>query len=447
MISTAAGIIVTHAASKSNLGTEISGQLTQSPVALFITGMVMAGLGVVPGLPTIPFLILGTGIALVGWGRQRALKAEAETALKEAAAPIKKDAKPEDDRIENYLAVDQMELEIGYALIPLVDVNQGGDLLERITMLRRQCATELGIIVPPIRIRDNILLRPAQYIVKIKGVEIGQGELMTGSYLAMDPGSVSRKVSGIPTREPAFGLPALWITESQKEAAELAGYTVVELPAVLATHLTEVIRGHCPEILSRQDVKTLIDNVRGTHGTVVDELIPTLLSYGDVQRVLEGLLRERVSIRDLPSILESLSDAARANREIPHLIDAARLGLARGLCKQLSGPDGVLTVITLEPGLEQVLEASLHAGERGPRLLLRPDLVGRILDSIAPLVEEMAASGENPVLVCSPTIRLPLRRILEANHPQLSVLSYAEIVPGVQVKTHGMLQALDNPQN
>jgi len=447
MISTAAGIIVTRAASKSNLGTEISGQLTQSPVALFITGMVMAGLGVVPGLPTIPFLILGTGIALVGWGRQRALKAEAEAALKEAAAPVKKDAKPEDDRIENYLAVDQMELEIGYALIPLVDVNQGGDLLERITMLRRQCATELGIIVPPIRIRDNILLRPAQYIVKIKGVEIGQGELMTGSYLAMDPGSVSRKVSGIPTREPAFGLPALWITESQKEAAELAGYTVVELPAVLATHLTEVIRGHCPEILSRQDVKTLIDNVRGTHGTVVDELIPTLLSYGDVQRVLEGLLRERVSIRDLPSILESLSDAARANREIPHLIDAARLGLARGLCKQLSGPDGVLTVITLEPGLEQVLEASLHAGERGPRLLLRPDLVGRILDSIAPLVEEMAASGENPVLVCSPTIRLPLRRILEANHPQLSVLSYAEIVPGVQVKTHGMLQALDNPQN
>jgi len=447
MISSAAGIIVTRAASKSNLGTEISGQLTQSPVALFITGMVMAGLGVVPGLPTIPFLILGTGIALVGWGRQRALKAEAEAALKEAAAPVKKDAKPEDDRIENYLAVDQMELEIGYALIPLVDVNQGGDLLERITMLRRQCATELGIIVPPIRIRDNILLRPAQYIVKIKGVEIGQGELMTGSYLAMDPGSVSRKVSGIPTREPAFGLPALWITESQKEAAELAGYTVVELPAVLATHLTEVIRGHCPEILSRQDVKTLIDNVRGTHGTVVDELIPTLLSYGDVQRVLEGLLRERVSIRDLPSILESLSDAARANREIPHLIDAARLGLARGLCKQLSGPDGVLTVITLEPGLEQVLEASLHAGERGPRLLLRPDLVGRILDSIAPLVEEMAASGENPVLVCSPTIRLPLRRILEANHPQLSVLSYAEIVPGVQVKTHGMLQALDNPQN
>jgi len=445
MISTAAGIIVTRAASKSNLGAEITSQLTQSPTALYITALVMGGLGVVPGLPTFPFLVLAAGIALVGWGRSRAIKTEKENAQKADAMP-KKETKPEDDRIENYLAVDQMELEIGYALIPLVDVNQGGDLLERITMLRRQCATEMGIIVPPIRIRDNILLRPAQYIVKIKGVEIGQGELMTGSYLAMDPGTVSRKVNGIPTKEPAFGLPALWITESQKEAAELAGYTVVELPAVLATHLTEVIRGHSDEILSRQDVKTLIDNIRGSHGTVVDELIPALLSYGEVQRVLENLLRERVSIRDLPSILEALSDAVRVARDIPSLVEAARQALARGLCKQLADSDGVLSVLTLEPGLEQVLEASLHAGERGPRLLLRPDLVGKILESVAPLVEEISAAGENPILVCSPQLRLPLRRMLEANHPQLSVLSYAEIVPGVQVRTRGMVQALDTNQ-
>ncbi|MEN9354096.1 MAG: flagellar biosynthesis protein FlhA [Fibrobacterota bacterium] len=444
MISTAAGIIVTRAASKSNLGAEVTGQLAQSPTALFLTGLVMAGLGVVPGLPTLPFLVLGAAIGLVGWGRTRAIKTEIAAKAAAALAPAKKDSKPDDDRIENYLAVDQMELEIGYALIPLVDVNQGGDLLERITMLRRQCATEMGIIVPPIRIRDNILLRPAQYIVKIKGVEIGQGELMTGSYLAMDPGTVSRKISGIPTREPAFGLPALWITESQKESAELAGYTVVELPAVLATHLTEVIRGNSNSIVSRQDVKTLIDNIRTTHGTVVDELIPALLSYGDVQRVLEGLLRERVSIRDLPSILEALSDAARVNRETGSLVDAARMGLARSLCKQLAGPDGVLAVLTLEPGLEQILEASLHASDKGPRLLLRPDLVGRILEAVGPLVEEQSAMGDNPVLVCSPGIRLPLRRLLEANYPQLSVLSYAEIVPGVQVKTRGMVQALDS---
>jgi len=253
-------------------------------------------------------------------------------------------------------------------------------------------------------------------------------------------------VNGIPTKEPAFGLPALWITESQKEAAELAGYTVVELPAVLATHLTEVIRGHSDEILSRQDVKTLIDNIRGSHGTVVDELIPALLSYGEVQRVLENLLRERVSIRDLPSILEALSDAVRVARDIPSLVEAARQALARGLCKQLADSDGVLSVLTLEPGLEQVLEASLHAGERGPRLLLRPDLVGKILESVAPLVEEISAAGENPILVCSPQLRLPLRRMLEANHPQLSVLSYAEIVPGVQVRTRGMVQALDTNQ-
>jgi len=447
MISTASGIIVTRAASKSNLGAEVTNQLAQSPTALFLTAMVMAGLGAVPGLPTLPFMVLGAGIALVGWGRNRAIKAEVASKAAAALAPPKKDSKPEDDRIENYLAVDQMELEIGYALIPLVDVNQGGDLLERITMLRRQCATEMGIIVPPIRIRDNILLRPAQYIVKIKGVEIGQGELMTGSYLAMDPGTVSRKISGIPTREPAFGLPALWITESQKESAELAGYTVVELPAVLATHLTEVIRAHSHDILSRQDVKTLIDNVRATHGTVVDELVPALLSYGEVQRVLEGLLRERVSIRDLPTILEALSDAARINRDVGSLVDAARLGLARSLCKQLSDPEGVLTVLTLEPGLEQILDASIHAGEKGPRLLLRPELVGRILEAVGPLVEELSASGDNPVLVCSPSIRHPLRRLLEANYPQLSVLSYAEIVPGVQVRTRGMVQALDSNQN
>ncbi len=448
MISTAAGIIATRAASKSNLGAEVTGQLTQSPMALFITAMVMGGLGLVPGLPHMPFLVLATGLAMVGFGKKRALAAEAAAQAKEAASPAaKKDAHPEDDRIENYLAVDQMELEIGYALIPLVDVNQGGDLLERITMLRRQCATEMGIIVPPIRIRDNILLKPAQYIIKIKGVEIGQGELMTGSYLAMDPGTVNRKIQGIPTKEPAFGLPALWITESQKEAAELAGYTVVELPAVLATHLTEVIRAHSSEILSRQDVKTLIDNIRSTHSAVVDELVPAQLSYGELQRVLEGLLRERVSIRDLPTILEALSDAVRASHDIPALIEAARLALARGLCKQLADAEGVLPVLTLEPGLEQVLEASLHAGEHGPRLLLRPDLVGKILDSVAPLVEEIVAAGENPILVCSPQLRYPLRRLLEANHPQLSVLSYAEIVPGVQVKTRGMVQALDSIQS
>lgn len=441
MISTAAGIIVSRAASKANLGREITTQLTQSTPALWISSTVMAGLALVPGLPTLPFLILAGAVAAVAYGKDRALRAEATKASEVPRATAKA---PEDDRIENYLAIDQMELEIGYALIPLVDVNQGGDLLERITLLRRQCATELGIIVPPIRIRDNILLQPAQYVVRIKGVQIGGGELMTGCHLAMDPGTVSRRIQGIATREPAFGLPALWITESQKEAAELAGYTVVELPAVLATHLTEVIRAHAHEILTRQDVKTLIDNVRSTHQTVVEELIPSLLAYGEVQKVLENLLRERVSIRDLPTILEALADSARHNRESVHLTEAVRLSLSRSICSALTDSTGVLPVLTLEPGLEQLMEASVQQTDRGPRLMVRPEIVGRLFDSVRPLVERMAASGETPVLLCSPGIRHQVRRLVEAGFPQLAVLSYAEIVPGASVRSRGMVQALES---
>ena len=440
MISTAAGIIVTRAASKANLGAEITSQLTQSPVALYVSAGVMGGLALVPGLPHIPFLILAVGTAAVAYGKQLSLRNEAQAAKE----PPKTAAKAHDEeRVENYLAIDQMELEIGYALIPLVDVNQGGDLLERITLLRRQCASELGIIVPPIRIRDNILLKPAQYVIRVKGVEIGQGELMTGCYLAMDPGSVSRRITGIPTHEPAFGLPAMWITETQKEAADLAGYTVVELPAVLATHLTEILRAHSHEVLTRQDVRTLVDNLRPSHPTVVDELVPALLSYGEVQKVLENLLRERVSIRDLPTILESLADAARTNRDPLFLTEQVRLGLARSLCKQLADAEGVLPVLTLEPGMEQILEASVQATDRGPRLMVRPEIVGRLLDALKPLVETMSASGETPVVACSPQVRPHLRRLLEGSFPQLSVLSYAEIVPGVSVRSRGTVQALD----
>ncbi len=440
MISTAAGIIVTRAASKSNLGAEITGQLTQSPMALYVSATVLGVLGLVPGLPHLPFFVLAAGTAAVGYGKTKALREE-EAA---ANAPDKPVAKaPEEDRIENYLTIDQMELEIGYALIPLVDVGQGGDLLERITLLRRQCASEMGVIVPPIRIRDNILLKPAQYVVRIKGVEIGSGELMTGCYLAMDPGSVSRRINGIQTREPAFGLPALWITETQKEAAELAGYTVVELPAVLATHLTEIIRSHAHGILTRQDVRTLVENVKGTHPTVVEELVPSLLSYGEIQKVLEGLLRERVSIRDLPTILETLSDHAKTSRDPMALVEQVRMALSRSLCKQLSDPEGTLPVMTLDPGLEQILEASVQPTDRGPRLMLRPELVGRLIDGLRPLAESMTAAGETPVVVCSPNLRPHLRRLMEGSFPQLAVLSYAEVVPGVSVRSRGTVQALE----
>ncbi len=444
MISTAAGIIVARAASKQNLGHEIIGQLGQNNKALFTAAGVMAAMGLVPGMPTIPFMLLGLAVGLAGITMSRQASRKAAEAVNQEKAGQEKKESTEGDRIESYLQVDQMELEIGYGLIPLVDASQGGDLLERITMLRRQCASELGIIVPPIRIRDNIQLKPSEYVAKIKGVEVGGGELMSGCYLAMDPGGVSQKVSGVPTVEPAFGLPALWITHSQKESAELAGYTVVELPAVLATHLTEVIRKHAGEILTRQDVKALIENVKTANATVVEELVPGLLTYGEVQKVLMNLLSERVSVRDLGTVLEALAGAARISKSDVYLTEQCRLAMSRQICRTYKDAAGDIHAVTLEPRLEQVLEASVQNTERGPRLVVRPDMVGKLLGRLSPLVEDMAAQGLQPVLLCSPGVRFQLRKILEGSFPTLAVLSYAEIVSGVGVRTTGTV-VLDAP--
>jgi len=352
-------------------------------------------------------------------------EAKAKKAAEEAAAL------PKEEKIEDYLLVDQMELEIGYGLIPLVDVNQGGDLLERITMLRRQMAGELGMIVPPIRIRDNIQLSPNEYSIKIKGNDVGRGELMMGSYLAMNPGNVSQRIPGIKTKEPAFNLDALWITESQKEAAELAGYTVVELPAVLATHLTEIIRRHAAEILMRQDVKTLLENVKKNSPAVVEELGP-MLSVGEIQLVLSSLLQERISIRDLASILELMANAAKISKDTVFINEQVRLGLTRQICKPYIN-NNQMSVIALAPDLEQMLEASLQSTNRGPRLVIRPDLVGRILERMESIQTKIQAMGEQPIIVCSPNIRYPLKKLLESNFPNLVILSYSEIVTGVNI--------------
>ncbi|MDR3000870.1 MAG: flagellar biosynthesis protein FlhA [Fibromonadaceae bacterium] len=433
MISTSSGIIVTRAASKSNLGAELISQFTQSSKALAISAFVMLVLGIVPGMPTFPFLAIGL---LLGFTAYRMAFGVSDKQTKEEAELVKKAeeesaAAPREEKIEDYLLVDQMELEIGYGLIPLVDVNQGGDLLERITMLRRQMAGELGMIVPPIRIRDNIQLSPNEYLIKIKGNDTGKGELMMGSYLAMNPGNVSQRIPGIRTREPAFNLEALWITESQKEAAELAGYTVVELPAVLATHLTEIIRRHAAEILMRQDVKTLIENVKKNSPAVVDELAP-MLSVGEIQQVLCILLQERISIRDLASILELMANAAKISKDSVFINEQVRLGLTRQICKPYVN-DGQMSVIALAPDLEQMLEASLQSTNRGPRLVIRPDLVGRILERMEIIQTKIQAAGDQPIIVCSPNIRYPLKKLLESNFPNLVVLSYSEIVTGVNI--------------
>jgi flagellar biosynthesis protein FlhA len=438
MISTASGIIVARAASKQNLGDEVMAQLSQSTKALYTGGAFMGCAGLIPGMPTIPFLLLAAAIiglaVAVGRGKV-AKKAQAEVEKVQKAEKEETAANP--DKIESYLQVDQMELEIGYGLISLVDVNQGGDLLERITMLRRQCATEIGVIVPPIRIRDNIQLKANQYVVKIKGIEVGQGELMTGCFLAMDPGGTSQKIQGIPTVEPAFGLPAIWITHSQKEAADISGYTVVELPAVIATHLTELIRNHAGEILTRQDVKSLIDNMKATNATVVEELIPGLLGVGEVQRVLINLLNEKVSIRDLGTVLEALANAAKVSKSEAYLTEQCRQALSRQICKAYKDANDCIHVISLEPKLEQMLEASVQNTDRGPRLVIRPELVGRMVGRLSALVERMVAQNMQPVLLCSPGIRFQMRKIMEGSFPNLALISYSEIANGVNVKATG----------
>jgi flagellar biosynthesis protein FlhA len=434
MISTGAGILVSRAASENDLGYEITTQLFSNPRVLTVAGGVMLFFALIPGFPKIPFILLGTASLMAAYVGHQSQKEETKASAQTAAS-----AKPREERVEDFLHVDPMELEIGYGLIPLVDAKQGGDLLDRITMIRRQLAGELGVIIPPIRIRDNIQLKPNEYRMKIRTILVGKGELMSGAYLAMDPGSATKKVRGIPTVEPAFGLPALWITESQKEDAELAGYTVVELPAVLATHLTEVIKRHAHEVMSRQDVRTLLDNVKESNAAVVDELVPAIMSVGDVHRVLQNLLREKVSIRDLQLVLETLANVAPRNKNPEILTEYVRNALASRICQVYKNENNIIPVITLDPNLEAKLESSLQESEGGFRFALSPGDVGKILSAVGGQIEKVKATGEVPLVICSPTIRGQLKRLTESNYRDLVVLSYNEIVPGIEIRSLGMI--------
>jgi flagellar biosynthesis protein FlhA len=433
MISTGTGMLVSRAASMSNLGEEISTQIFSYPKTLAIASAVMVAFVFIPGFSKIPFILLAIGAASMAYSGYIRQKEEKRKAIE--PKPVVKG----EEKVEDYLHVDPMELEIGYGLIPLVDVKQGGDLLDRITMVRRQLAGELGIVIPPIRIRDNIQLKPNEYRLKIRTIIVGKGELMSGAYLAMDPGTVTKKVRGVATVEPAFGLPALWITESQKEAADMAGYTVVELPAVLATHLTEIVKRHAHSLVSRQDVKNLLDSVKENNAAVVEELIPGMLSLGDIHKVLQNLLRERVSIRDLSHILETLADVAPKNKNTEVLTEYVRNGLSAQICAMFKDESGVIPVLTIDPNLEAKLESNLQETETGFRLALSPGDVGRIMEKVGAQIEKVKAKSEIPIIICSPTIRSQLKRLTETNYPDLVVLSYNEITPGTEIRSSGMV--------
>ncbi len=434
LMSTATGIIVTRSGSGDPLGRDLSTQLLRQPRVLWTVAIMLVVMSAVPGIPKAPFLLIGALIGVIAYAFSTP---RAEPQADAGAAQAPPPASPE--QMADLLVVDPVELEIGYGLIPLADPSQGGTLLERITVLRRHVATELGFIVPPLRVRDNMELRPNGYAVTLSGVRVAQGEIMPRQLLAMNPGNATAPLRGIETTEPAFGLPALWIAESQKTEAEMSGYSVVDAPTVLITHLGEMIRQHADEIISRQDVQALLDHLHKTAPAVVDELVPKLLTISEVHRVLQALLRERVPIRDLARILTVLADYAPVTREVPQLLEYVRRGLSRTITAQHLDAQGVLQVFTLDPSLEEMLLTSVRQTTQGPRPIPEPETARALLEHVAQATQQMLQAGLSPVLLCSPQARRVVRQFVEPVVPELNVIAHAEVAAGTQVRSTGVV--------
>ncbi|MBI4717316.1 MAG: flagellar biosynthesis protein FlhA [Planctomycetes bacterium] len=438
IVSVAAATIVTRSAAKKNLGDELLGQLTSQPLALAVTAGFLVVLGLTP-LPKPPLILLVASSGAMAFVLHR----RTQTALAVAAASKAKPLAPE--KVEKHLAPDPMELDVGYGLIQLVDRKQGGDLLDRITNLRRQVAQELGIVVPPIRIRDDIQLQPNQFRVKIRGLQVGQGEVMPGHLLAIDTGTVTEKVPGMETTEPAFRLPAVWIDESMRHKAEHNNYTVVEATSVISTYLNEIIRRHADELLTRQEVSRLLDSLKERAPKLVEEVVPEVLKPGEVHRVLQALLRERVPVRDLETILETMADWAPRTKDAEILTEYARNALSRTLCHLHKGEDGRIHCITLDPGVEELVSKSLERTDRGTFLAMPGQLQTRIAQAVRAQAERAATAlrGRFPVLLCPPQIRAWVRKLIEVGLPSVAVLSYNEVVRGFEVESHGMVVLTD----
>lgn len=438
LISTAMGMIVTRNTSEANLGSDITKQLLAQPKVLMIAGGLIFTLALVPGLPHVPFFVISLILTGVGYTLQKSEQQAAEDQiLQQGEREIEDVRKPEN--VIALLQIDPMELEIGYSLIPLVDVNQGGDLLDRIVMIRRQCALEMGLIVPTIRIRDNIQLKPNHYTIRLKGVEIASGEVLLDHFLAMNPGSVYEEIEGIATVEPAFGLPALWIHERNREKAELAGYTVVDPLSVIATHLTEIVKSHAADILGRQDVQTLLETIKQTYPAIVQDLIPQLLSLAELHRVLTSLLRERISIRDMVTILECLADYAPMTKDLEILTEYVRQSLSRQISKQYA-PTGMLTALALDTQIERAIGEAVQKTDQGSFVALDPSITDRIFGSLMEQIQKLGNMGYQPIVLCSPGIRLYFRKLTERVAPHITVLSYGELDPKIEVQTLGMVK-------
>ncbi|MBQ6994889.1 MAG: flagellar biosynthesis protein FlhA [Lachnospiraceae bacterium] len=440
LISLSTGILVTKGSKEADFGTVLVKQMFGLPKVLYMVGGVITVLGIITPLSNLIFIPMGAIFIVCG----RMVANTIETAEIEAQVDSDEESAEEIRRPENVnslLQVDPIELEFGYGIIPLADVNQGGDLLDRVVMIRRQIALELGTVVPIIRLRDNIQLNPNQYIIKIKGIQVSEGEILFDHYMAMNPGFVEEEISGIPTFEPSFHLPAIWITENQRERAESVGYTVVDPPSIIATHLTEIIRQYLADLLTRQDVQNLVNNVKESNPSLVEELVPKLLGLGDIQKVLQNLLKEGISVRDLVTIFETLADHAATTRDTDILTEYVRQSLKRAISNKYFPINETTSVVTLDPKLEQEIMGSVKQTEQGAYLTLDPDKTKDIMASVEVEVGKLEKLGKNPIVITSPIVRMYFKRLTEDYYKDLVVVSYNEIDTSVELQSVGMVTA------
>ena len=440
LISLSTGILVTKGSKDADFSNVLIKQMFGMPKVLYMVGATISILGLVT--PLNPIIFVGIGVLFIIGGRlveSTIETAQIESEVSEDEVAAEEIRQPEN--VTSLLQVDPIELEFGYGIIPLADVNQGGDLLDRVVMIRRQIALELGTVVPIIRLRDNIQLNPNQYIIKIKGIQVSEGEILFDHYMAMNPGYVEEEITGIPTFEPSFHLPAIWITEGQRERAESMGYTVVDPPSIIATHLTEIIREHISELLTRQDVQNLVNNLKEANPALVDELVPKLLGLGDIQKVLQNLLKEGVSIRDLLTIFETLADYAASTRDTDILTEYVRQGLKRAISNRFFPPNETTSVVTLDPKLEQTIMAAVKQTEQGAYLNLDPDKTKAIMKSVEQETKKLEDMGKAPVILTSPIVRIYFKRLTEDYYRDLIVVSYNEIESSVELQSVGMVTA------
>jgi len=440
LISLSTGILVTKVSREADLGGVLVKQLFSIPKVLLMVGAALILFGIATPLNTVLFVVLGIIIVIVS----RRIDANLGTEQVEEEA-VQEEVQAEEIRkpenVNSLLQVDPIELEFGYGIIPLADVNQGGDLLDRVVMIRRQIALELGCVVPIIRLRDNIQLNPNQYVIKIKGVKVAEGEILFDHYMAMNPGYVEEEISGIPTFEPSFHLPAIWITENQRERAETLGYTVVDPPSIIATHITQIVRDHIWELLTRQDVQNLINNIKEKDEALVGELVPKLLSVGEIQKVLQNLLKENISIRDLVTILETLADYAPTTHDTDVLTEYVRQSLKRAISEKYFPQGEMTSVITLDPNTEQQIMDSVKQTEQGAYITLDPPKAQKIIDSVKQEVDKLDKLGKTPIIMTSPIVRMYFKKLTEDYFRDLVVLSYNEVENNVELQSVGMVTA------